>query len=191
MPTTSASGSISARVARAVTEAFAPAILVAVLLVAVGGWWGLVAALFCSVIPFGYIVVGVLRGRLTDHHIDLREQRRIPLAFGVASVLTGLALLVAFRAPRDLVALVAAGAVGLGVCATVNHWWKMSIHTAVAAGTVFILFLVYGPVWAFSLPVLAAIGWSRVRLGAHSVAQVLVGAVVGALIAGTVFPALR
>lgn len=170
---------------------FAPAILVAVLLVAVGRWWGVVAALFCSVIPFGYIVVGVLRGRLTDHHIDLREQRRIPLAFGIASVLTGLALLVAFRAPRDLVALVAAGAVGLAVSATVSHWWKMSIHTAVAAGTVVILVLVYGPRWWIALPVLTAIGWSRVRLGAHSMAQVLVGAVVGATIAAGVFTALR
>jgi membrane-associated phospholipid phosphatase len=56
---------------------------------------------------------------------------------------------------------------------------------------VLILLLVYGPVWSSSLPVLAAIGWSRVRLGAHSVAQVLVGAAVGALIAGTVFPSLR
>jgi membrane-associated phospholipid phosphatase len=170
---------------------FAPAVLIAVLLVAVGRWWGVVAALFCSVIPFGYIVLGVLRGRLTDHHIDLREQRRIPLAFGIASVLTGLALLAAFRAPRDLVALVAAGAVGLAVCAAVSQWWKMSIHTAVAAGTVVILVLVYGPRWWTSLLVLTAIGWSRVRLGAHTVAQVLVGAVVGATIAASVFTALR
>ena len=174
-----------------VTEAFAPAILVAVLLVAVGGWWGLVAALFCSVIPFGYIVVGVLRGRLTDHHIDLREQRRIPLAFGVASVLTGLVLLVAVSAPRDLVALVAAGAVGLGVCATVNHWWKMSIHTAVAAGALVILVLVYGWPLAATAPLVAAVGWSRVALKDHTVAQVVVGALVGAAVAGGVFSALR
>jgi len=191
VPTTSASDSISGRAARVVTEVFAPAILVAVLLVAVGRWWGVVAALFCSLIPFGYIVLGVIRGRLTDHHIDLREQRRIPLAFGIASVLTGLTLLVAVRAPRDLIALVSAGAVGLGVCATVNHWWKMSIHTAVAAGTVVILVLVYGHQWWLALLVLAAIGWSRVRLGAHTVAQVLVGAAVGASIAASVFTALR
>ena len=33
--------------------------------------------------------------------------------------------------------------------------------------------------------------WARVRLTAHTPAQVVVGALVGAVIAGTVFPALR
>lgn len=163
----------------------------AALLVVVGGRWGLLAALFSAVIPFGYIVLGVRRGRLTDHHIHLREQRRIPLAFGVASVLAGLVLLLVLAAPRALIALVVAGAVGLGVCAAVTHWWKMSIHTAVAAGTCVILALHLGPAWLTTAAVVALVGWSRVRLGAHTVAQVLVGALIGALVAGTVFPLLR
>jgi membrane-associated phospholipid phosphatase len=33
--------------------------------------------------------------------------------------------------------------------------------------------------------------WARVRLTAHTPAQVVVGAMVGALIAGTVFPYFR
>lgn len=188
-------------VARTVTEALAPAVLVAVLLILVGWhaggagdagrWWGLPAALFSAVIPFAYIVRGVRRGRLTDHHIAVREQRRVPLVFGAVSVLVGLVVLVLFDAPRELVALVVAGAVGLVVCATVTHLWKMSIHTAVASGTVVILALVYGPVWAFAALVVGLIGWARVRLGAHTPAQVVVGAAIGATVAATVFPALR
>jgi hypothetical protein len=182
---------VGAAVARVVTEALAPAVLVVVLLMVVGGWWGVLAALFSAVIPFAYILLGVRRGRLTDHHIALREQRHIPLAFGVASVLVGLLLLWVLRAPRDLLALVVAGAVGLGVCAAVTGWWKMSIHTAVAAGTAVILALVLGPVWWASTAVVALIGWARVRLSAHTVGQVLAGAAIGAAIAGTVFPVLR
>ncbi len=186
-------------VARVVTEVFAPGVLIAAQLVAVGWhagqggdrWWGLVAALFAAVIPFAYIVRQVHRGRLTDHHIAVREQRRLPLTVGVASVVAGLLVLVAAGAPRELLALVAAGAVGLAVCAGVTHWWKLSIHSAVAAGTVVVLSTVYGHAMLGAAPIVAVIGWARVRMAAHTVAQVVAGAVVGALIAGTVFPAMR
>jgi hypothetical protein len=67
-----------------VTEALAPAVLMTLLLLAVG-WhaagqaggegllWGLLASLFACLIPMGYIVRGVRRGSLTDHHVGLRE----------------------------------------------------------------------------------------------------------------------
>lgn len=189
------------RLARIATEIFAPAVLIAAQLVAVGvhageragagRWWGLVAALFAAVIPFAYIVRGVRRGRLTDHHIVRREQRHLPLGVGVASVTTGLVVLLVAGAPRELVALVVAGAVGLAVCAAVTRWWKLSIHTAVAAGTVVVLTTVYGPWLLCTLPLVPAIGWARVRLGVHTVGQVLGGAAVGAATATGVFPPLR
>ena len=103
----------------------------------------------------------------------------------------GTALLVALDAPRDVIALLLAGAAGLVVFVVVTHWWKMSIHTGVAGGTVAVLTAVYGP-WALTAtPLVPLVGWARVRLSAHTVPQVLVGAAVGTLIAGTVFPWLR
>ncbi|MEV4479993.1 phosphatase PAP2 family protein [Micromonospora coxensis] len=188
------------RLARLVTELTAPAVLVSVLTLVVG-WqaargarglaWGLLATLFASGIPFAYILGGVRRGRLTDHHVGVREQRRVPLLFGLASAAAGLALLAALGAPRPVVALVAAGVVGLVVAVAVSHWWKMSIHTAVASGAVVVLALTFGPrlLAVAALPVLA--GWSRVRLRAHTVPQVVVGGIVGAAVAGLVFAALR
>src|SRR5689334_14124856 len=127
------------RLARLVTEVLAPAPTVAVLLLLVA-WhsapsaadavrWGILAALFASLVPFLYIVRGVRRGRLTDHHVRLREQRRLPLLVGIASVLIGLTLLALWGAPRDLVALVAAMAVGLSSSLAVTLFWKLSIHT--------------------------------------------------------------
>jgi len=189
------------RLARIVTEVTAPAVLVTILLVVVG-WesaaggpgglgWGLLAALFASVVPFAYIVGGVRRGRLTDHHVGVRQQRRVPLLVGVASAAVGLTLLAALGAPRPLLALVIAGMVGLVVAVTVSHWWKMSIHTGVATGSVVVLVLVFGPVLLVSWPLVGLVGWSRVRLGDHTPAQVSIGAAVGGLIAGGVFGTLR
>jgi hypothetical protein len=189
------------RIARVVSEVLAPAVLVAALLLTVGWhagdtpgvsrWWGLPGALFAAVIPLGYVLNGVRTGRFANHHIPERADRRIPLIFGTGSLVAGLALLIVLGAPREVLALLAAGGVGLAVFALVTHWWKMSIHAGVAAGTVAALTAVYGPVALLGVPLVVLGGWARVRLTAHTPAQVLVGALAGALIAGTVFPALR
>ncbi|MFI6065553.1 phosphatase PAP2 family protein [Micromonospora sp. NPDC051227] len=189
------------RIARLVTEVTAPAVLVSLLIITVswhsasrpgqGLVWGLLATLFVTGIPFAYIVGGVRRGRLTDHHVGRREQRRAPLLVGLGSVAAGLALLAVLGAPRPVLALAVSGLVGLVVAVSVSHWWKMSIHSAVAAGTLVILMLTFGTRLVVAVPLLAVVGWSRVRLRDHTVAQVLTGAALGALIAAVIFGLLR
>jgi membrane-associated phospholipid phosphatase len=184
-----------------VTEVLAPAPIVAVLPLIVAWYstptavmaiaWGLTASLFASVLPFTVILVGVRRGRFTDHHVGVRQQRALPMLMGIASVLIGLGLLVVFRAPRQLVALVAAMTVGLSVSLLVTLWWKVSVHTAVAAGAAVVLVLVFGPALLAVWPLVGLIGWSRVTLGDHTPAQVVVGALLGAVVAATSFPLLR
>jgi hypothetical protein len=191
----------SERVARLITETFAPAVLVAALLLVVGWeagtrpgvsrWWGLPAAVFAAGIPMAYVLRGVRRGHLTNHHIPEREHRRGPLLFGIASIAAGTAAMAFLGAPRDIVALLTAGLTGLVVGAAVTAFWKMSIHAGVAAGTVAVLVAIHGPAALAGVPVVLLVCWSRVRLSAHTVPQVIAGALVGALIAGTVFPALR
>jgi hypothetical protein len=189
------------RIARIVSEVLAPAVLVAALLVTVGWhageapgvshWWGLPGAIFAAVIPLGYVLHGVRTGRLTDHHIPDRADRRLPLLFGVASLTAGLIVLVLLGAPREVLALLVAGGTGLVIFALVTHWWKMSIHAGVAAGTLATMIAIYGPVALLGAPLVVLGGWARVRLTAHTPAQVVVGALAGAVVAGTIFPVLR
>ena len=187
--------------ARVLTEVFAPAVLAAVLPLIVGLHaagspveglgWGLLASLFCAIIPYAMILRGVRQGRLSDRHIGERAQRTGPLLFGLGSVLIGLALLLATHAPRELVALIVASFAGGAVATGVNHFWKSSVHAGVAAASAVVLVLVYGPALLATVVVVAAVGWSRVRLRDHTVAQVIVGAAIGAVIAGVVFGLLR
>jgi membrane-associated phospholipid phosphatase len=189
------------RVARVLTEVFAPAVLAAVLPLVIGLHaasspqrglgWGLLASLFCAISPFAMILRGVRQGRLSDRHIGERAQRTRPLLFGLGSVLIGLALLLATHAPRELVALIVASFAGGAVATAVNHFWKSSVHAGVAAASAVVLVLVYGPALLATAVVVAAVGWSRVRLGDHTVAQVIVGVATGAVIAGVVFGLLR
>jgi membrane-associated phospholipid phosphatase len=189
------------RLARVATEALAPAPTVAVLLLLVA-WrsaptpgealkWGALAALFASLVPFGYILRGVRRRRLTDHHVRVRAQRPVPLMVGIGSVLVGLVLLALWGAPPDLVALVGAMAVGLASALLVTLFWKVSVHAAVTAGALVILVLVFGPWLLLLAPLVALVGWARVASGAHSPAQVIVGVLLGGAVAGIVFPLLR
>jgi hypothetical protein len=153
--------------------------------------WGLLAATFCGLLPYGIVIAGVHRGRWTDRHLRARKQRPIPFLGGIASVLAGLATLLALDAPRQLVALVVAMLTGLATTLLVTLWWKLSVHSAAASGTVAILALTFGPALILALPAVAVVAWSRVRLGDHTPAQTLAGALLGGLVATTVFILLR
>jgi hypothetical protein len=203
VPATASAGGAgwSRRLARLVTEVLAPAPVIAALLLAVA-WrsaatpgealkWALLAAAFCSLLPMLYILRGVRRGRLTDHHVRLRRQRRGPLLVAVGSVLIGLTLLVATGAPRDVVALVGASAVGLFVAVAITLVWRISVHVAVAAGAVVVLALVFGPALLALAPLVALCAWARVAVRDHMSAQVVAGAAAGATVAGVAFPLLR
>jgi membrane-associated phospholipid phosphatase len=189
------------RLARILTEIFAPAPTVAALLLVVA-WhtaatavdavrWGLLSVLFASLIPFAYIIRGVRRRRLTDHHVRVREQRPIVLVVGIVSVLVGVGLLILLGAPRDLVALVSAMAVGLMSSMLVTLFWKISVHAAVTAGAVVVLVLIFGPSLAWTGLVVALVAWARVAVGDHTPAQAIAGVILGATVAGTAFPLFR
>jgi membrane-associated phospholipid phosphatase len=186
--------------ARAVTELTGPAVcaVAGLLVVAIrnagggaGAAWGGFAAVFVAGVPMAYIARGVAAGRWSDHHVEDRSQRMVPLLVALVSVATCAGLLAAVRAPQELIALVLAMLAGLVIVMIVTRWWKLSIHAAVAGGLLTILVILFGPWALLGLPVLAAVAWSRTVLDAHTWPQVVVGAALGALAAAGVFPLLR
>ncbi|MFC6565887.1 phosphatase PAP2 family protein [Actinoplanes utahensis] len=191
------------RVARLLTEVLSPAVLVAVVLLAVA-WasadsalsaliMGVIAAAAASFLPIAYILRGVRRGSWTDRHVGDRAQRTLPLLVCLGSTASGTAALAAVGAPRDLLALIACMAAALVVATpiTLLARWKISIHALVAAGVAVTFTVVFGWALLATWPPAAAVGWSRVRLGDHTTAQVLAGALVGACATGLLYPVLR
>jgi membrane-associated phospholipid phosphatase len=195
-----ATRSRSERFAHLISELFSPVYQVFFMLLVVGIHsaglaqgllLGAVASLFAGGIPYLILATGVRRGRFTDMHLSRREERPIMMAIGLASVAVGLGLMALLDAPRELFALVGAMVAGVAVALLISSFWKISIHTSVTAGSATILAIVFGP-WALLLgSVVAAVAWARVRLGAHTVSQVLVGAAVGAGVAYGAFTALN
>ena len=189
------------RVARLVGELLSPPPIIVILALVVA-WdtsptpamavlWGGIAAVFASVLPYALILRGVRRGRLSDRNISLREQR---IRFGVVaftSILLGLALLAAFDAPPEMVALLASIAVGVACGWVITLWWKISVHAAIAAGAATVLTLVFGTALLAAWALVTLIGWSRVQVGDHTPAQVLAGVALGVVVNATIFPLLQ
>ncbi|WP_158843675.1 phosphatase PAP2 family protein [Saccharothrix deserti] len=201
-------GASATPLARLVTEVLAPWVLVLSLPLLVA-WhatrsvpetllWGAVVGLTGSVIPMAVIVRGARRGRWEGHHVTNREGRLVPLLVCVASLGLGIAALTFGGAPRAMVALALSMFLSLLVCLAVTfglpvngvRGWKVSVHAAVAAGAVAVLTITYGPWVLLAAPLVALVAWSRVALGDHTKAQVVVGVVLGAVVGGLAFSIL-
>lgn len=172
-----------------ITEVFAPAVLVGGLLLAQplltpGVTWlqAVTAAVFTVGLPFVLVLALKHRGAVTDHHVSVREHRAPILVAAAGSLGLGALLLMVLGAPAELFGEIGGVFIGLVLCLLANLVWKLSVHAAVAAYAALTLLVpvpVVGPVLA--LLVAAAVGWSRVKLKAHTPGQVLAGYAAGCL----------
>ncbi|WP_247828356.1 phosphatase PAP2 family protein [Arthrobacter antioxidans] len=182
-------GTASLTLARTITELFAPTVLVGVLLLAqpwltsgVTLLQAATAAVFTVGLPFALILVLKHRGTVTDHHVSVREQRAPILVAAALSLGAGALLLALLDAPAALFGEIGGVFIGLVLCLVVNLAWKLSVHAAVAAYVALALLApvpLIGP--ALALLLASSVGWSRIRLGAHTPGQVLAGHAVGCL----------
>ena len=188
------------RVARVITEALQPPITVALLLLLSPAmepgfpgtvWFGAVAVLFVCVLPLAAVVVLVRMGKVTDHHVSDRKQRFPVLAMSVVSLLAGLGVLLAINAPYSVIVVVLAIVGGVVVLAVISLFWKISGHAGAIALTTVITVLILGAPWMPLLLLIPAVGWSRVVLRAHTVAQVVAGALVGGGVTAALWWLLR
>jgi membrane-associated phospholipid phosphatase len=185
------------RLARIITEIFAPSPLAAVVLIIVA-WqysattgdalkWAVLGILFAPLTPLLYLIRQLRRGKVTDHHVGRREQRAGIILFTLACGFTALVVLLRLGAPSQVIGLVCSGAAGFIVAFAITRYWKISIHTGVAAGIVVVFVELFGWVMLLLAPLVALIGWARVGVGDHTPAQVTVGAMIGAIVSGSMF----
>ncbi|NYI03528.1 hypothetical protein [Allostreptomyces psammosilenae] len=176
------------RAARLVSEVLAPANL-ALVLPPVVGWhatrpdpaglaWGLFTSLACGLLPLVYVLYGCRR-RWWDW-AGARRRSRQPAILGTGvSVLFGTVVLAVAEAPPVLSALGVGLLVGLLAVGAITARWKISLHTSIAAGAATVLVLLFGVAAWWTAPPVLLVGWARLRLRAHSLGQVVAGALLG------------
>jgi membrane-associated phospholipid phosphatase len=179
----SSSSRPSLRLAQVISEVFGPAPLLTLALVQAGAltgargiWTALLGSLLIAVLPYGALILLARAGRVSGRFVSDRRQRGPILACVLVSVVLGVAALVWLGAGPDLLAVGIASIIGLLVVTAVNLAWKLSIHAAIAAFVGVLQFTYLPPlIAALLLIVPVAVGWARVREGAHTPLQVLAG----------------
>ncbi len=185
---------IASQVARWVSVFFDSSVL-SVFIFPLIGWraggvngvlWALLALFILTGFPLVYIWLGIRRGWVGDWELSRRSDRPRFILVSVSSDLLALAVLGFGGAPR-LVWLLALIYACLGVTMfTISNFWKISLHMVGVSGFATLLTYVFGPAaaWAFlSLPLVA---WARLYRKKHTPAQLVAGALGGALITLTV-----
>ena len=141
-----------------------------------------IAVLFLSIGPMLYILAGVSLGKFSDIDVSIRSQRLGPFLFGSTSSLIGFFILLFNNAPKNLeTVLLTASTVGL-ILMIITFWWKISMHASGISGTVTFLTILYGKYVLPAFLLVFLVGWSRVVLKRHTVAQVTAGAILTAAI---------
>ncbi len=143
-----------------------------------------VGFLFVAVVPVGLLFALKAAGRLTDVEMRDRHERGMVYLACAFAYAVGAVVLYALRTTWPVWGLVALHAPTALALALLNRGSKISIHTAGLAGLAAAGLVLFGP---SALPLLAAPiagGWARWAAGAHTLAELAWGAVIGFLVTG-------
>ncbi|MEM1115701.1 MAG: hypothetical protein AAF845_15915 [Bacteroidota bacterium] len=164
-------------------------------------WTFGVSAVFFCLVPLFYVLGMVRRGRVESLEVRDRASRLGPFLVGIASYAVGALLLwqtVEGPALPLIVAYASLFPLNTAIILLINTQWKISVHMTSLAGFVGVLLFTALTVWRdfpagleaaltiatvgplmLMLPLLM---WARVRVGAHTVGQVVAGAAFGLLV---------
>ena len=178
------------RMARWISNAGNPAILATSgLLVTAGslemaGAWVTAAVLFIAniVVPMGYILLLLRRGKVSDFDVYLREQRWRPYIFTIGCASITLVAMRIYGAPLLFQALTGASLLQTSLMAVINRYWKISAHAAGAACFSVLVVFIGGRHAIPFTALLPLIIWSRLHLHRHTFWQTIAGASLGAAI---------
>jgi hypothetical protein len=149
-------------------------------------WWGVTVA-GGSFAPLLFIAYGVRHGIYTDRHVSRREQRLVPLLFGIGCIIAVFFLLLLLHASLAIMATLVAMIVALIIATVITTFWKISLHLVGVAGAVTAISLVCGPIFLLLAPLVVLVAWARWQVCAHTPLQALAGTVLAVAVTVATF----
>jgi hypothetical protein len=132
---------------------------------------------FASIFPVAIVFYMTKKDIIPDVYASVRQTRTKPLLSVLACQIVGILLLMFLKAPQTFVSLMTSFLIISFVMTIITQVWKISIHTSGITGVATFLVYYLGssmlPFFMLVLPV----GWARIKLKAHNLAQVVAGAV--------------
>lgn len=143
----------------------------------------LVISLIATVVfPMLHVISMKKRGDTISLDIPEREKRIYPFLLNILIYVIALGILWLIRSPKPILILMWAYAFNTTVAAIVTRYWKISIHGMAFGGPVAALGIVISPCFYWLTPSALLILFSRVKLEAHTPAQVITGFILGFLL---------
>ncbi|MHB8778904.1 MAG: hypothetical protein ACYC6R_14265 [Anaerolineales bacterium] len=149
--------------------------------------WATLILIIVTGIPLAYLVIGIKRGWVSDMEMTERSERPRFILISLGSDVLALLILRILHGPHLLSAIVLTYFCLAITMLTISSFWKISLHMAGVGGFSTALLYVFGApaIWAFlSLPLVA---WARLHRRKHTPAQLVAGAIAGALVTVLIF----
>jgi membrane-associated phospholipid phosphatase len=144
-------------------------------------WW-LVSALFSTLLPLLLVLILRLGGAISSLRIPERRERFYPLLLGMACYGTGTLALKLSGAPLPVTAVMLCYTDCAAASALLTLRWKISLHALGVWASLTALYVLAGDRALLLGPLALAVSWARIRLAAHTPAEVCAGGCLGALI---------
>jgi membrane-associated phospholipid phosphatase len=139
--------------------------------------WLVIVVLFVTVLPVLSIAAMVRCAKVSDFHLQNREERLLPLCCTLISMIVGTVLLHRLGAAREIVWAGVAYITNSVIFSAITPIWKISFHSSVATGCVTVLVMLVNPQFGWLFLLIPLIAWARVYRKRHTLLQTIVGAV--------------
>ncbi|KPK24821.1 MAG: hypothetical protein AMJ70_00735 [Dehalococcoidia bacterium SG8_51_3] len=149
--------------------------------------WSLLLVGFTVLPIFLVLIYLVHKDKVDDIFLRVRKQRNQIYLLTSLCAIACCAILFSLNAPQVLFATMVSLLSSMLVFMLINFIWKISLHTAFAAGSVTVLAIMYGATGALAAVLVPPIAWSRIELKYHSLTQTVAGALISAFIVTVVF----
>ena len=117
------------------------------------------------------------KGRIIDLDASVKEERTTPFLFSVGFYIIGLIFLILFEVSIISIAFWFCYISNTLVTIFINTHWKISAHAMGVSGPLAAVVFVFGPVALVFALLVILIGWARIQLKLHNIAQVIAGIV--------------
>ena len=145
--------------------------------------WTSLTILFTTLIPVVFIIVQILRGKITDVHVMERQQRNGPFLVAVLSAAIGALVMKFFGARLEIWGVALVFAINGLVLYVITARWKISIHVAVLSAAILAgAVMIPNLDWRLAGWTIPLIIWARYVRKRHTAWQGLMGFIVAIFI---------
>jgi len=128
-----------------------------------------------SIIPLFYVLRMKQNGEIENIDIPNRQKRQKPFIKGTILFLITSFLLILSRAPENLVTIMLIYTINTGLATLITRYWKISVHGLSFGIPIATFGMLLSKRYFYFSTLLPLLVYSRVKLKAHTVSQVIAG----------------